>query len=101
MPTFFGDDDIPQMLETFGVPIVVAGAEGIGIVDYVDEMMLQAMGIGGVIGRSIMVTVQTSAFPGVETGNAIQIEGIPYEIRHRLSQSDGAVTQLFCQVPAA
>lgn len=100
MPTFFHDAEIPAMLQDFGVPIILNGTSGIGLVDYVDAISLKENGIAGVINKAITVAVQTSVFPDLVDNNAvglaITVDGEDFHVRQRLQQSDGAMTHLLC-----
>lgn len=94
--TFYRDADIPAMLTDFGVPVTVGAASGQAIVDYVDAVTLQQNGIAGVINKAITVMLQTSAFPTAKVGDSVTIDGVPYTVRERLQQTDGAITHLLC-----
>lgn len=100
MTTFFADSDIPAMLADFGVVVVFDGITAKGVVDYVDAVTLQQNGIAGVTNKAITVMLQTSAFPSLAGNNAvgkpITVDGVPYTVRERLQQSDGAITHLLC-----
>jgi hypothetical protein len=97
---FYADSDIPAMLADFGVAVVFDGVTAKGIVDYVDAVTLQQNGIAGVTNKAITVMLQTTVFPSLIANNAINkpitVDGVPYTVRERLQQSDGAITHLLC-----
>lgn len=99
MTTFYRNADIPAMLADFGVPVTIGAATANGIVDYVDAVTLQQNGITGVIGKTITVMVQTSVFPAVKVGDSLTVDGVPYKVRLREQQTDGAITHLLCVNP--
>lgn len=96
-PTFYADSDIPSLMTDFGVPVVAGAIQGRGIVDYTDDLALQSGNVAGVRGKTIVVTVQTSAFPNVQIGSSVTVDGTAYTLRDRAQQGDGATTQWWCQ----
>ena len=102
MPTFFGDDEIAAMFQDFGVECTFDGItyKYGAIVDYVDAVTLQDMGVTGVINKSVTAMMQTSKWPSLMNMDAVDkqivIDGVGYTVRQRLQQSDGALTHLLC-----
>lgn len=101
MPTpFFGDADIPFMLEEVGVPVTAGGVDdGFGILDLqdqVEQLDPRPKGRGMVTMRAITLVVQTSLYPvgALAIDQTIVADGIDYAVLERLSEGDGATTKL-------
>lgn len=98
----FGDTDIPALLADFGVDIEVGGITTKALLDIVDEeMQLQAIPSGPVVGKGIAFTFQTSALPAVDVGQALTSELKTYTIRQRMRIGDGALTIVRCSTEEA
>lgn len=99
---FYGDADIPFLLETdFGVAVVLAGAPNLkaGIVDYVGKDVLVSQGVSGISATDIVISVQTSALPvPLPNRTPITVDGQAMRIRDSQPYGDGAMTHLLCEL---
>lgn len=92
------DADIDVILGAFDpVPVVHASGTGVGIRDVVDRDMLQS--VTAALGEVDTVTVRTSAFPGMASGDPITVEGVSYKITSRHRIDDGRLTLLILGKP--
>jgi hypothetical protein len=93
---FFGDSDIPFMLDELGVPITAGGFNGFGILDLNDEVETFDGRGAAVIMKAITLVVQTSLFPhsAIATDATITVDGISYVVIKPLGQGDGALSKL-------
>jgi hypothetical protein len=96
---FYGDADIPFLLsEDFGVAVVIGATHLPGIVDYMGRDVLQSLGVAGVSGTDIVVSVQTSALPTpLHNRAALTVDGKAMRLRDQQQQGDGAITHLICE----
>lgn len=95
----FAAADLDALLEDFGARVVIDGVIGKAIVDERDEEGLPRPGGGALqIGRVILATVRTSAYPGVQHGSLVQLGPPGAEVEHRVWRKqllgDGAYTEL-------
>jgi hypothetical protein len=90
----FGDADIPALMKDMGIAITVGGVAGIGLLDEADQILVQDVNRGEVVATATTVTIQTSAFPGTQIGQAVVVAGKNFTIRERLRDSDGGLTKL-------
>lgn len=77
------------------MPIAIDGVEGIGILDWNDELQTGDQLNGQVIVGIPMLTIQSSRFPYVRVDSAVSIDGKLYSVRERLKYGDGGTTKLF------
>ncbi len=98
----FGDDDLPFMLgPPLGVPIVIGASTAFGIVDESGVGLFeQAGGRPELIGKSVVVTIQSGTLPGLATGVAINVNGTGYLVRQYRRADDGGLTLIECVVRA-
>jgi hypothetical protein len=102
MTTVWRDADIPTMLQATGaVPITIDGTQGIGLMDWNDQLLVGDQTEAQVIVGMPMLTVQTSAFPNVKVDSAVTVDGVNYTVRERLKYGDGGLTKLFLGIQAA
>lgn len=81
-----------------GVPIVIGATTLLGVVEYVGRDVLATMNVGGISGRVITVTVQTSQLPaGLKNRTALTVDGQPMRLRDSQLEGDGSITRLLCE----
>jgi hypothetical protein len=102
VPPFF-EADLPFLIADTGVPVTVGGVDGVGIVSYADQVLVQDPATsesfrGQVVVLVTTLTVQTSAFPLAKIGDAVVIDGQNFTVRERLRDSHGGVTKLLLGV---
>jgi hypothetical protein len=91
----FGDSDIPALMADMGIAVTVGGVAGIGLLDEADQILVQDVNRGEVVATATTLTIQTSAFPGIQIGQAVVVLGTKnFSIRERLRDSDGGLTKL-------
>jgi hypothetical protein len=91
----FGDSDIPALMADMGIAVTVGGVAGIGLLDEADQILVQDVNRGEVVATATTLTIQTSAFPGIQIGQAVVVLGTRnFTIRERLRDSDGGLTKL-------
>lgn len=95
MATYFGASELDEMIAMFGVPVVVGGTSGMGIVDITDPSMLPA-NTTSFVGHQIFVQVKTGFFAGLAEGASISVEGVAYRVVAALQIDDGALTRVQC-----
>jgi hypothetical protein len=94
--TVWRDADIPTMIQvTGGVPVTIDGVQGIGLMDWNDQLLVGDQQNAQVIVGMPMLTVQTSAFPNVKVDSAVTVDGTNYTVRERLRYGDSGLTKLF------
>jgi hypothetical protein len=99
--TFFGDSDIPAMLADMGVPVTVGAVTAKGLVNLAGQDVFQG-DMAPVKGKVVVMTVQTSAFPGIKSGDPVTVDGTTWTIRSvQPAGLDGALTQIACMKPGA
>lgn len=93
-----GDADLPFMLEELGEPIVlqISGQpQTWGIVDRQEGESVGEPGIGRVQGRSVTVTIRSSAFgANLRPGAMLTINGLIYRSGRVYEVDDGALTRI-------
>ena len=90
----FGDSDIPALMADMGIAVTVGGVAGIGLLDEVDEILIQDQARGEIIVPMTTLTVRTSDFPSVAVGTAVAIGSRNFTVRERLRVGDGGLTKL-------
>ena len=97
MSTVWNDTDIPAMIAaTGGVPCTIGGVAGMCLFDLNDAILVQESGNRGqVVMGQPMLTVQTSAFPNLDIGTSVTVDGKNYTVRERLRRGDSGLTNLF------
>jgi hypothetical protein len=90
----FRDADVAALLADMGVPIMLDGTPGIGLVDENDQIVVTNNGRGEVISGVHTVTVQTSAFPPITNGMPIIVDGVTYSVQKRFKEGDTAFTKI-------
>jgi hypothetical protein len=94
--TVWNDTDIPAMLTATGaVPCTIGGVAGICLFDLNDAIEIQDANRGQVVIGKPMLTVQTSAFPNLDIGQPVAVDGKTYTVRERLRVGDAGLTKLF------
>jgi hypothetical protein len=94
--TVWRDADIPTMIQaTGGVPVTIDGTQGIGLMDWNDQLLVADQDHAQVIVGMPMLTVQTSAFPNAKVDSAVTVDGKNYTVRERLKYGDAGLTKLF------
>jgi hypothetical protein len=99
----FGDADLPFLIGDTGIPVTVGGVDGIGILTYQDEVLVNDPNTsesfrGQVVVLVTTLTVQTSAFPLAKIGDAVVIDSQTFSVRERLRDSHGGITKLLIGV---
>lgn len=94
MTTFFGDNDIPAMIEDFGVPFIWKTVTLMALVDYEGENYVRENNITGISGRKITAYVQTSAVAGIANGDSVTVDGTDWKVRDSQQVTDGAITHV-------
>ena len=90
----FRDQDIPFLLQDTGVPVVIGGVSGVGLLDENDQVLVSDRNGGEVLVPMTTLTVQSSAFPNVRIDTAVTVNGTNYTIRERLKTGDAALTKI-------
>jgi hypothetical protein len=90
----FRDQDIPFLLQDTGVPVVVGGVSGVGLLDENDQVLVSDRSGGEVLVPMTTLTVQSSAFPSMRIDTAVTVNGTNYTIRERLKTGDAALTKI-------
>ena len=90
----FRDQDIPFLLLDTGVPVVVGGVSGVGLLDENDQVLVSDRNGGEVLVPMTTLTVQSSAFPSMKIDTAVTVNGTNYPIRERLKTGDAALTKI-------
>ena len=90
----FGDADIPALMADMGIPVTVGGVAGVGLLDEEDQILVQDQSRGEVVVLMTTVTVQTSAFPNAQIGDAVVAGGKTFTVRDRRRIGDGGLTKL-------
>jgi len=96
--SYFDEASIDVMLAEVGEPITIAGNAGVGVFDETDEELLKGE-MAALIGKTVALTVKTTAFPPIAISSAVVRTGPPtvnYVIRERLQLGDGALTKILC-----
>lgn len=89
---YYGAQDLDVMLSDFGVPVVVSGVSGRGILNIQDVPMLSSDG-ATLSGQQIELTLKTGAFADLKHGTAITVDGVNYTVvTARHAPMDGALT---------
>lgn len=100
MTIAFRDADIPALFADFGVPVVIGGVSGLGLLDENDQVLVTWGGLhhstpqGQVAGDVHTVTVQTSKFPAIALGLQIIVDGIVGSVRQKFKEGDGGLTKI-------
>lgn len=92
----FGAGDVPALLQELGVDVTVGAATVKGLVDRADGQLLAENGMAGLVGRAVVVTVQTGSLPGVAEEGAITVDGAALKVRSVRVIEDGEITQVLC-----
>jgi hypothetical protein len=90
----FRDQDIPFLLQDTGVPVVIGGVSGVGLLDENDQVLVSDRNGGEVLVPMTTLTVQSSAFPNMRIDTAVTVNGTNYTIRGRLKTGDAALTKI-------
>jgi hypothetical protein len=90
----FRDQDIPFLLLDTGVPVVVGGVSGVGLLEENDQVLVSDRNGGEVLVPMTTLTVQSSAFPSMRIDTAVTVNGTNYTIRERLKTGDAALTKI-------
>jgi hypothetical protein len=90
----FRDQDIPFLLQDTGVPVVVGGVSGVGLLDENDQVLVSDRNGGEVLVPMTTLTVQSSAFPSMRIDTAVTVNGTNYTIRERIKTGDAALTKI-------
>ena len=90
----FRDQDIPFLLQDTGVPVVVGGVSGGGLLDENDQVLVSDRNGGEVLVPMTTLTVQSSAFPSMRIDTVVTVNGTNYTIRERLKTGDAALTKI-------
>jgi hypothetical protein len=94
MTIAFRDADVGPMFKDMGVPVIINGTPGLGLVDENDQIVVSNNGRGEVVGGVHTVRVQASKFPPIKNGMQIIVDGLSYSIRQKLTeQGDAAIVK--------
>ncbi len=86
--TFFREADFDRILARFGVDVTIGSATAKGLVDIIDESLLQD-GASDFQGQTVTVTVKNGAFPALAVGAAITADGVQYQVMRFQQVDDG------------
>jgi hypothetical protein len=95
---FYGDTDIPAMLQDVGVPFAAGGVTGqYGILNLQDKVIVHDAERGEVHATVPSVEVQVSAFPvaALAIDAPVTVNGVNYYIRDHDASADGALLKLW------
>ncbi len=91
---YWNDADIEAMLAgAGGVDVVHAAETGKGIVDEIDEELLQGAD-AATLSNHKQLTIRTSAFPTLKIDDTITIAGVSHLVTDRKKIEDGGLTHL-------
>lgn len=90
----FRDADIPSLFADMGVALTIGGVPGFGLFDAADQIQIQDVTRGQVVGLVTTITVQTSAFPAMKIGDTVVIGASSFTVRERLREGDGGLTKV-------
>lgn len=76
-------------LQDFGVPVVWGAINATGILD----MPSQVVGAGMVISTDYKLTFGTADLPGLDTDDALSVDGAAYTVNRVQMLSDGAFSE--------
>jgi len=93
----FRDGDLAGVFDT-GVEFIHAGTVTKALVDMPDAVLLDARGLGGLIGKSVMATVRTSEISDLKVGDTVKVDGTDYTVASRTALDDRALTLLLCSL---
>lgn len=94
----FGAGDVPALLRTLGLPIVVGTTTTRGLVDRRGREVLSNEGMAGVGVTDTIVLIETSALPGAAVGAYVTVNGDTMLISGMRKIEDGVLTELICVV---
>lgn len=94
----YRDGDIAGLLEDTGVEFIHDGTVTKALLDTPDAVFLEAAGISGLIGKSVIALIQTSKHPDIKVGNTVTLDGTEHRVIERLRADDGGTTQLLCSL---
>lgn len=100
MTIVYRDNDVDVLFKDMGVPVVIGGVPGLGLLDENAEVLVTWGGLhhstpqGQVMGDVHTVTIQTSKFPAIAQNMAITVDGANYTIRQKAKEGDGALTKI-------
>lgn len=78
-------------LQDWGVPVVYGALSAIGILDMPDQVIDGGM----VISTDYKLTFATADLPGLDTDDALTVNGIAYAVRDVRMVSDGQFSEAF------
>lgn len=84
------DADIDIMLADSGLDMTFGAFSGKCLEDVSDEEMLP--GVSAALGEVRIITIRTSAFPGLEVGSLVTVDGTSYKLIDRKRVADGRLT---------
>ncbi len=110
MPNYFGQADLPFLMEQMGQDVTVEGTTIKAIVNYVDRLALEGEA-ADLVGLQVEVIAPSSVLryiaregsiiPDqevvVRVGSTIEIDGKLFVARGFAQEGDGAVTKVYCQ----
>lgn len=91
---YWNDGDLEAMLAgAGGVDVVHGGETGKGVVDEIDEELLQGRD-AATLSNHKQVTIRTASFPTLKIDDTITIAGVSHLVIDRKKIEDGGVTHL-------
>ena len=98
----FGAEDVAAMLEELGVLVTLGSDSTFGLVDAADEELLRSEGSPvAVLGRAVLVTIETGSLAGLTPGAAVTVAGVAHQVDRTLSAEDGELTRFLAYPSAA
>lgn len=101
--TFLGESDIASMLADLaaaggGVQVTLGATTVTGMLDREAALVLGDE-MPGAVSEDEVVHVETLALPGLTSGAAITVGGLPYVVPKALPYGDGAMTRIVLRKP--
>lgn len=100
---FLGGSDIPEVLADLalvgGTVAVTLGDTTVSGIRDREAVEVLADEMPGAVSEEEVVHVQTGALPGLTSGVAITVSGVPYVVQKALPYGDGAMTRIVLRKP--
>lgn len=98
MTTFYQANDVPILLDEFGVDLTLGETTVKALLDLVDEEILDSGAPSPIVGKGVSFTIETGSLPGLVEGSTLTSEGTTYKARQIMQYGDGALTRVLCEV---
>lgn len=85
------NENLDVFLADFGVTVTKGAVTATGVLDMPSEVIAGGM----VITTDYALTVKSSAFPGLQYGDALTVAGAAYTVREVRAQDDGQFSTVY------